>query len=207
MAVEPKRGCGYRRVGGLYLVTFGVGRHCGKMPVKCEVCPTCNAGIKPTRGWTWIDPVPLFGGRECTTPTPDTCPLEDWRLEDLGPLGLLWIGEKFYSRPRDFTAEAERLGISRRIPAIPKGFRVGETWVLFAHGKVQFADGLAPGLFYLTRPELIEKIVTQTQANDAAAMAKLAERGITPVIVPDIDPDHNPAAGHESDLDLLDAAE
>jgi hypothetical protein len=33
MAIEARRGCGCRRVGGLYLVTFGQGRHCGKMPL------------------------------------------------------------------------------------------------------------------------------------------------------------------------------
>jgi hypothetical protein len=211
MAVEVKRGCGYRKVGGLYLVTFGAGRPCGKMPIRCEVCPTCNQGIKPARGWTWIDPVPLFGGRECATPTPDTCPLEDWRLEELGPVGLIWIGEKFYPRPQDFTGEAQRMGISRRIQAIPKGFQIGQTWVLFAHRKVRFGpDELAPGLFYLAQPERIEKIVTATQARDGEEMARLAKRGITPVVVPDNDPDHNPATDKEDDLDqieLFDAAD
>jgi hypothetical protein len=92
MAIEAKRGCGYRKVGGLYLVTFGAGRHCGKMPIRCAVCPTCNQGIKPTRGWTWIDPVPLFGERECLwgggsmfeAPGHVTCPMADERLADLG---------------------------------------------------------------------------------------------------------------------------
>jgi hypothetical protein len=41
-------------------------------------------------------------------------------------------------------------------------------------------------------------------------MSKLRARGIMPVIVPDNDPDHNPAAGQDDDLDQLemfDAAE
>ena len=45
--------------------------------------------------------------------------------------------------------------------------------------------------------------MTESQAKDAEEMAKLAERGITPVVVPDDDPDHNPAAGKEDDLDQL----
>jgi hypothetical protein len=122
MAVEEKRGCGYRKVGGLYLICFGAGRHCGKMPVKCEVCPTCNAGIKPTRGWTWIDPVPHFAERACDSGNCRACPLGSDNLTDLGPVGLIWIGEQFYPTPQAFVAEAGRMGISRRIPAIPKGF-------------------------------------------------------------------------------------
>jgi hypothetical protein len=31
MAVEPKRGCGYRKVGGIYLVSGGEGRPCGPL--------------------------------------------------------------------------------------------------------------------------------------------------------------------------------
>jgi hypothetical protein len=74
MAIEPKRGCGYRKVGGLYLVVMGAGRHCGKMPIRAEVCPTCNGGIKPTRGWTWIDPAPLFADRPCDRADCGSCP-------------------------------------------------------------------------------------------------------------------------------------
>ena len=56
----------------------------------------------------------------------------------------------------------------------------------------------------------IEKIITETQSRGAEAMSKLRARGIMPVIVPDNDPDHNPAAGQDDDLDQLemfDAAE
>ena len=48
------------------------------------------------------------------------------------------------------------------------------------------------------------------QARAAEEMEKLAKRGITPVIVPDNDPDHNPAADKDDDLDqieLFDAAD
>jgi hypothetical protein len=54
------------------------------------------------------------------------------------------------------------------------------------------------------QPERIEKLVTESQSRDATEMAKLARRGITPVVVPDNDPDHNPAAGMEDDLDQPD---
>jgi hypothetical protein len=36
------------------------------------------------------------------------------------------------------------MGISRRIPAIPKGFQVGETWVAFAHRKAHWGGNNEP---------------------------------------------------------------
>jgi hypothetical protein len=210
MAVEAKRGCGYRKVGGMYLVTFGAGQHCGKMPIRCDICPTCHGGIKPSRGWTWIDPVQLFGERECLTRGDcGTCPVGDHRLEQLGPIGLIWVGETHYPTPHSFTDEAKRMGISRRIKAIPKGYQVGETWIAFAHRKVKFGPDAeeAPGIFYFAQPMRIEKVVTASQSEDLAEMDKPRARGITPVIVPDDDPDHNPAVGKEEDLDQLDMFE
>jgi hypothetical protein len=92
---------------------------------------------------------------------------------------------------------------------VPKGLDIGQTWVCFGHRKVRFADGeVGPGLFYLAKPERLEKIVTESQAADTEEMAKLAKRGITPVVVPDDDRDHNPSADQaEADLDLFEAAE
>ena len=53
----------------------------------------------------------------------------------MGRVGLIWVGEKFYPTPQDFCAEAEKMGISRRIPAVPNDFVLGETWVWLAHRK------------------------------------------------------------------------
>jgi hypothetical protein len=212
MAVEPRRGCGYRKVGGLYIVTLGTGRGCGRMPTRAAACPTCNQGLKPFRGWGWIDSQPVFGDRACSTPGNCAgCPLADGNVAELGPVGLIWVGGKYYRSPRDFLKEAAHLGISRRISGVPKGLVLNETWVCFGHRQTEFGDGsVGPGLFYLGRPTAIEKLVTESQARDAAEMEKLAKRGITPVVVPDDDPDHNPAGaplGEVDDDDLVEAAE
>ena len=53
----------------------------------------------------------------------------------MGRVGLLWIGESFYPRPVDFLNEAANLGISRRLSKVPRAYKAGETWVLFAHPK------------------------------------------------------------------------
>ena len=68
MAVEQKRGCGYRKVGGLYMVTDpGTLTLCDRMTIKLEPCEHCEAmgfscGFKPARGWTWVMPEKLLGG-------------------------------------------------------------------------------------------------------------------------------------------------
>lgn len=135
MASEAKRGCGYRKVGGLYLVDVGAGSGCCKMPLALSICPCCNQGIKQTRGWTWIDAAKMFPSGGCVSDglNKATCPVVNPAL--MGRVGLVWIGEKFYKRPVDFLNEAANIGISRRLPAVPRGFKAGETWVLFAHPK------------------------------------------------------------------------
>jgi hypothetical protein len=189
MAQEMRRGCGYRKVGALYLCGSGLGTPCCKLPIELHVCPTCNSGIKQTRTFQWIDPRPWLQG-ECTR-SAQTCPAAD--PKQLGErVGLLWIGERFYPTPLSFMAEATAMGVSRRIAAVPRRFELGKTFVFLAHPKLkQTADGdWIGGVFQIFKPERIEKIVTETQARDELEMHRLVEVGITPIIVPDDDRDH-----------------
>ena len=119
-------------------------------------------------------------------------------------VGLLWIGAQFYPTANAFLFEVGRMGISRRIRAVPRGFKLGEHWVFLAHPKcirmsVSVIDADAsdaeettwtPGIFRIFRPTAIEKIVTQSEFDDEAAMAELREQGITPVPVGDNDKNH-----------------
>jgi hypothetical protein len=141
---EAERGCGFRKEGGLYLMSGGVMVPCGKLPLPLTVCPCCGEGIKPSRGWTWIGARQLFTPVACTYkaeatgdaahPTTCECILSGGEATP-ERTGLLWIGEKFYRTPEDFLREARTLGVSRRIAAVPKDFVVGKTWVLYAHRK------------------------------------------------------------------------
>lgn len=209
MAIEARRGCGYRKIGGLYLVGSGAGQACDRLPIALTICPTCKAGIHQSRGWTWINIHGLVGGphKDCKDKFP--CPLCT-ETEQMGEVGLLWIGERFYRTPGEFMAEGAGMGISRRIAAIPRGFKVGQTWVLLAHRKTGCqncagsgwdgdtkeacvpckGNGHIPGIFYVFRPTRLEKIVKQSDYEDAEAMDSLRKRGITPVPVPDNDTDH-----------------
>jgi hypothetical protein len=204
MATEPRRRCGYRKVGGLYLVSGRLGGPCCKLPIPLKVCPTCGGGIKQTRGWTWIDPKRWLQG-ECTDKERMCAAADPTALGER--VGLLWIGERFYPTVEHFQAEAAWLGISRRITAIPRGFEVGKHWVFFAHPKAVLAPtdddlmALGPGIFRIFLPERIEKIVTETEAQDTEAMDALRERGITPVIVPDDDRDHRGSV-YDDDLEV-----
>lgn len=130
---DSKRGCGWRQEGGLYLVSSGEAVACGKLPVPLTICPTCSGGIHFARSWTWVDGDALLASKLCFSCSVFTsgCTL----AKDLGRCGLLWIGEKFYKTPAEWTRESERLGISRRIPAVPREFVMGKTIVLVAHLK------------------------------------------------------------------------
>jgi len=193
MSVETRRGCGFRKVGGLYLVGGGTGIPCTAIPMVVEACPVCDCGIKYSRGWKWIVPKPMFEKQleiiDCllSCPTTTNCPFKSENRE-----GLLWVGQRFYT-PEKFIQEANSLGISKRIATVPNGFEVGKTWVLLAHkeaGRDTFGKK-KPAVFYVFRPTAIEKIVTQTDFdNNLDGMNKLRKRGITPIAVPDEDADH-----------------
>lgn len=152
---EEARGCGFRKGGGIYLVNDGPGRGCGRMPIPLHVCPTCSQGIKPARGWTWIDgkailaATPLCKSKLDIESRPDglvsvtmtigmppaceSCPFSGTNQEKVG---LMWVGGKFYPSPEDFVKEAQRMGLSKRIAQIPKDLVVGKTWIWLAHRMV-----------------------------------------------------------------------
>jgi hypothetical protein len=190
------------------MVGGGIGIPCDRLPFELTVCSCCGQGIKQARGWTWVDVAKLFQGAHVwqeneIAPRPcgcgsGFCPLCN-NPETMGKAGLLWIGEKFYKTPDLFVKEGVELGFSRRIKAVPQGFKVGETWVLLAHSKsvrtivtcseteAKYED--KPGIFYCWLPTRLEKIVLESTRGTEEIDA-LEKRGITPVFVPDDDKDH-----------------
>lgn len=226
MAVEQKRGCGYRKVGGLYLVGGGIGVPCDRLPLALDICPCCGGGIKQTRSWTWVNVGMLVQGPHmkkvhgphggdtigipCKEARDQSCTFCA-APELMGRAGLLWIGEQFYSTPFDFVAEGAAQGFSRRIGTMPRNFEPGKTWVLLAHPKAvptevpvdtqELLPGavpttevvMKPGVFYVWRPEHLEKICKES-TRGTVEIAALEKRGIVPVFVPDDDPDHQGTA-------------
>lgn len=87
------------------------------------------------------------------------------------PVGLIWVGKKYYATPEAFILEGHKMGISRKIPAVPNDFIVGETWVVLAMrdlptGRIVVTedDDLEPETenqaFMMFKPDRIEYIVT-----------------------------------------------
>jgi hypothetical protein len=134
---DQKRHCGWRSEGGLYLRSDGLGRDCGKLPLLLDRCPVCNGGIKFGRSLTFIQPRRLFEGAECKQYAEDPgncmgCILSGRNIPDRG--WLIGVGAKSYTMG-SFLAEALRLGVSKRIPQIPRDFKLGEDYVFASYKK------------------------------------------------------------------------
>lgn len=192
--VENERGCGFRKKGGMYLISSGAALACQKLPIALTVCPCCGEGVKQSRGFKWVkydlvkDPQcpKITEGKACLS-----CPFDG----SVEKFGLMWVGEKFYPTPSKFTNEAALMGISKRIAQIPKELIVGETWVLLAHPKaVLFSQTTTtqypaapgepeylPGIFSAFVPQRIEYIVKGTETEEE--LDRMEKRGITLVNV------------------------
>jgi hypothetical protein len=187
VVTEERRGCGYRKPAkdgvGIYLVGPKTGLPCERLPWPLDRCPCCGGGVKPSRGWQWIVPRTLIGlpVAPCAGPRPAIAPRDAEMLCRLCPLGLgmpagrhglLWIGERFYPSPDDFMQEARRMGLSRKIRAVPREFVLGETVVYLAHratplGEFDEETGSmkrGPAIFTTFRPTGIDLVVADAQA-------------------------------------------
>jgi hypothetical protein len=178
---EAARGCGTRKVGGLYMVDFETDfSPCGKLPLAMPVCPTCCQGIKPARQFVWIDADAILAPAveaECQNPDCSKgCPLSN-ASNKFGRAGLLWVGEKFYPTPADFMMEASAQGISRRVNFVPRGFEIGKSWVLLGH--IRAAGPKTPGIFTMFRPKAIDIVCDGSEGEKE--IDDYISRGITPV--------------------------
>ena len=198
---EGRRGCGYRKVGGIYLRGTLYSKPCGRLPIPLTTCPCCGRGIKQSRGWTWVDPNELIRAVEeekCKTPALcEHCPIAAGIKGMLGSrAGLLWIGEGHYPTTKAFTQESNALGISRRLGAVPREFVLGETWVLLAHRRAiqePLEMGKDPkwtaGIFQIFKPTSMEIVCDGTESEKT--IDDYVKRGLTPVIVEKVDANKN----------------
>jgi len=181
--IESSRGCGYRKPGGIYLVGGSIANACSMFPIPLTVCPCCSAGIKPTRGWTWI-------GRQIFDAPCKKADCGRGCVPDTPVAGMLWIGEAFYRTPTEFLNEAFKAGVSRRIASVPRGFSIGDP-VFLAHRKaiVRYEDNqpeFTAGIFAVFYPSAIEYVVTGKES--PGELADLEKRGFTLVeVTRDID--------------------
>jgi len=127
------------------------------------------------------------------------------------------VGERYYKTPSDFQREARRLGVSKRIPFIPKELELGKTIVYLVHPKASLVRESAAlqkamaivsgdatnqprlmdsekveyklGIFSAFIPHRAEKLIWEHDATPEE-LERLEERGITPVVIKDGDLDH-----------------
>lgn len=213
MSIEAKRFCGYRKVGALYLVGNYIPLPCDRLPLPLITCPVCGQGIKVSRGFTEINPFQLWGLHDNCKDKFHPCLVCDPREETAYIMG---VGSKYYTQ-ESFLKEANNMGISKRIPFIPKRLFLGITVIYLAHPKavevkqpaiLQEAMSIleqsetkqpkllevekverALGIFCAFIPHGIEQLVRESDLTDKKR-EELEKRGITPIPVPDGDPDH-----------------
>jgi hypothetical protein len=127
---ECKRACGWRKIGGLYMVGDYMAISCDRIPFPLPVCPVCHSGIKTGRGMTSINPALLFGTHKNCIDKTRPCwlcqPSEDTAF-------LMRVSEKFYPTPEAFLEEGLNQGFSKRIAQIPRHFILGKTVIYLAH--------------------------------------------------------------------------
>jgi len=220
MAQEERRGCGYRKVGGLYLCGEYISVPCDRLPYPLDICPVCGGGIKVSRGFTKINPLRLFGYHQPCADKIRPCFMCDPKDE---PAFIMGVGERYYKTPGDFQEEAHRLGVSKRIPSkegrplTPKELELGKTIVYLAHPKacqVRESAGLQEAMAIVgkeetNQPRLMESEKVEYKLGIFSAfipqrvekliwehnatpeeLEKLKKRGITPVVINDGDLDH-----------------
>jgi len=214
MAVEPVRGCGYRRIGGLYLCGEYISMPCDRLPLPLTTCPVCGQGIRVSRGFTQVNPYRLWGIHQDCRDRFRPCFLCDPQDQ---PAYIMLVGERYYT-PESFLDEAHGQGISKRIPFIPKNLELGKTVIYLAHPKavevkqpvalqqalsiVEESETKQPrlletervekslGIFCAFIPKRVEKLIKESEATPETIEA-LKKRSITAIPVPDDDPDHN----------------
>lgn len=209
---ETPRGCGFRKIHALYMVSDAIAVACDRTVV-LEACPVCGAGVHQSRGWTWIQPFELFNGNHSDRPPgmgPDGFPEQPDTpngprsaagctcsrscaicYPPEGRAGLLWVGRKFYN-PQSFLREARTLGVSRRIAAVPRDFEIGKTVVYLAHPdaippgdeRLGFSgsEKPKPGILACFRPRL-EQLFPESE-KESLEVKRAVQRSIVPILYP-----------------------
>lgn len=136
---EQARGCGRRRTSrngvGLYLVGGGELMPCDRLPF--PLVDTDGNPQKHFLGYKEINPRELFAPDK--EPRADSCVLACHRcpmarLDLAGDYGvLIFVGAEHYPTPESYVEEVRKVGYSRRVGNLPKGFVFGEHRVYLAH--------------------------------------------------------------------------
>lgn len=190
--MEKERGCGWRKIGGFYLCGEGVSVACDGLPLSLEPCSECGFTMHFSRGVQviprgYLESKVQKAHRDQACGDNFPCPI----CTPGETSAFMWVSKDFYS-PSSFIKEAKEMGVSKRFAkgSLPREFKVGLTWVLLAHKKVNFPrDRLdfskgytqAPGVFYAFRPQRVE--VPLWKDTDPQEIRDLEDQGFTVVLI------------------------
>lgn len=199
---ESERGCGWRKVGGAYLVGEGLSFPCDALPLDLEPCGECGFEVPFSRG---IQEIHLGyiaskvekahkrrpGGRCIENPgSPLPCPI--CSLNIAGKIFLMYVSQEYYT-PESFTKEARNMGVSKRIApqSLPKDLQIGRDWIFLAHKRTSFKtydgstkgwkDEVKPGVFYAFRPQRVEILLWKGQREEE--ILEWEKKGFTVVLI------------------------
>lgn len=169
----------------------GSGVACPALPLEIPICACCGQDtIHFTRGCQRINPSKalativdrniscLYKG-QCHKAACDP-PEKGW---------LMWVGSEYTMH--SFALEAEKYGVSKRIPHFPDEMKKGDLLYLgyntvFSSKDVRGVETWRPGVFYVSVVTDMQYILTKEEREDPKKQEKrlawLKERHITPVI-------------------------
>jgi len=171
------------------MIGSGLSVPCDRLPYVLKYCPVCGSGIKFSRNYQMIDWY-KYAGEHIRCKCDSGCPI--CHPEEETKHAIMWVGEKFY-KPEGFINEAEKQGICKRIPSVPKDIVIGETWILLAHRKAgsrKNEDGEkepCSAVFYAFKPSHLEKILSKKQARDPKLIERLRKQNINIFIATKVD--------------------
>jgi len=167
---ETRRRYGFRKQGGLYVCSDYAPHIYWTLPIPLE------NGINASPDWAWVGGDELIG---------EKARFRSIKCSGSGRMGLMWIDERYYKRPGVFMDEGHDLGISMPITAVPRGLKLGQTWVLLAHPHVFYRKGVGleatfgtgPGIFGAFQPVRIEYVIGRQETKHK--LQSLVNRGVT----------------------------
>lgn len=172
-------------------MTDGMVFLCDRPLIEILPCPCCGEMPRTHRGITQFNFYKLYGAHTPEEECEDPKFCFFCHPTDVVNTYLMWVGDDYTIE--SFGKEVANLGVSKAIPEIPSGLVLGESWMMLAKRNVGITilgvDGKgkekkADVIFYAFRPQRIEMLITEEQAEDKEFMEGLEAREVTAVVVP-----------------------
>lgn len=207
------RKCGNYQAGKLYLEGGGIAYQCDRLPLSFEKCSCCGQVINFSQGIQGpIDYQKLFPYEEhhkwCNDRKNGIDYLCNPHLDHFKELifFMMYVGSDYTCE--EFVEEAQKMGVSKTIPFLPKDFVMGKSVVLLAkknmvpveRGKMPSGRPLmTDAIFYAFVPKRLVKYVLEDEYSDEMK-EDYKKQGITLRKLPN-EPKHTKGRHYETKLE------